>query len=489
MKEIIKKEEVYSVIKDTVKEIAEVVQFTYGPNGNTVILVDDEGNPYATKDGVSVAKSIQYNDSYKNIIATLIKQAAKKTLDEAGDGTSGSICLSNSFIQKGFKLLEEGHSYSDIKKQLETLLGYVTIRLEELARNIEKEDLYRIGYISSNSDEEIADIVDKAFKHSNRVKVEEGDSFKDELVEINGMRLVASYFNQAFINNESKYNIEYKDSFIILIDGKLTKLETISNILQKVTNKPIIIIADHFEDNIVNILKENYNRGALQIALVKSPGIGNFRRNVMKDISIYTGATLLNPNKTYTETAYIGTIDGIEVNKEHTTIFKKKFNKEVSKRIKELNIYLQQDINNNEKELVQQRIDQLSGSTSIIKVGGKSDIEIKERRDRIDDAVRAVSCAIEEGVIEGAGLSLVKIALEREFKNDFMDCLYTPYLTLFGLEDVHIKKRDIILHSKKLENVLDPLKVIRCSLENSISVAKTILGTKAIVLPEQLWKN
>lgn len=490
MKEIYREQDASKLIQEGINDLTETVCYTYGPNGNTVIIIDEYGNPYATKDGVSVAKSIHFDNPVKNIGTTLIKQVAKKTLDEAGDATTTSICLANEFINLGYDLLEKGIQYRVIKELLEELLEETISYLKSNKRKVNKKDLKDIAFISSNSDKNISTIVANAFNHSSVVKVEEGNDIEDKLEEVNGMKIRATYFDQSFINNENKYNIQYNESLLLIIDGKLNSVEPIAGILNKV-DKPIIIMADHFEDNVVNILKENYNRGALQVALVKSPGIGGHRKKVVQDIALYTGAKVINPNTKYFNLEVLGKLEAIEVNKESTILFNNNKNKETEKRIKILKKYLSSDISKHEKELVTQRLEQLNGSVSIIKVGGKSEIEIKERLDRVDDAVKAVTCALEEGVIEGGGVALLKAHINID--NPFSQCLAKPYKIIFKDKTVEINGEfvydfDVDIDMFK-ERIIDPFKVVRCALENSISVTKTILGTKAVVLTEDLWKK
>lgn len=473
MKEIYKEVESANLIQEAINELSEVVQYTYGPNGNTVIISDDEDNPYATKDGVSVAKSVNFKNPVKQIAATLIKQVADKTLKEAGDGTSTSIILANSFINKGFKELNKGVSYNHLKQQLEELLAHTIDYLYNRTKGIKNiEELYEIALIASNSDKEIANIVKNAFEHSDLVKVEEGDNDTDELVKIEGMKILSTYFSQVFVNNESKFNIEYKDCALLLIEGKLESLDPISNILQNI-DEPLIIIADHFSDSVVSILKDNYNRGALKVALVKSPGIGSFRKKVMQDIAMYANAKVVDETYKFATIDMLGKLDGIEINKENTILYNS--NADVTDRIDILKEYLDTDIPQHEKDLTNQRIEQLNGKVSIIRVGGKSEIEIKERLDRIDDAIRAVGCALEEGVIVGAGQVLVGAS---SLDNIFNECLQEPSKILLG-DKYLIPNKDI----------KDPLKVVRCALENAVSVAKTILGTKAVVLNKELWEK
>jgi chaperonin GroEL len=497
MKEIISKEESRKLIKDTVNEIAETVCYTYGPNGKTVILTDNEGNGIVTKDGVSVCNAINFEDPYKNIIANIIKQVGQKTVEEAGDGTTTSICLANAFINKGFELIDQGISYNEIKTSLEELEKYTVKELKANSRKVKKKDIINIAKIASNNDIEIASIINKAYKHSKIVKVEESNLKKDELVEVNGMSLRTTYFDAAFINDGKTNTIKYNDCRIALIDGNMETTDSISKLVYKIDGKPLIVIADHFSDRVIALLRKNYNEGSLKIALVKSPGVNQHRKNIMSDIALYTGSQLLNPNKVYTETEYLGYIDNIEVKKEETILLNSKDNKEVKNLIEELNELVKTDIPKYDKELATQRLQSLTGTVSLIKVGGESPVEIKERFDRIEDAVLAVKSAYEEGMVEGGGLGLFKTQFKSYFTKtpilELSNSLQEPYRILNPITIIDMGKEKIISFDLNPDfykkGIIDPTKVVRCALQNAISVAKTILGTEAIVLNKYLWKS
>ena len=485
MKEITSKEELKEIIKQTVQEISDTVCYTYGPNGRTVILTDNEGIGIATKDGVSVCNSIHFNDPIKNVVANIVKQVSQKTLEEAGDGTTTSICLTNAFVQKGFELLDQGISFNEIKQSLEELLEYTVKELKSNSKKLTKKDIYNVANVSSNNDKEIASIVDKAFKYSKVVKVEESTLSKTELIKVNGMSLKTTYFSPEFINYKNLY-IKYDNSYIALIDGKMETTDCIAYLVNKLEKKPLIIVADYFSDNVIRILKQLYNSGSLDVALIKSPGINTHRKNLMKDIALYTGATLLDPNKKYTEINYLGNIEGIEVKKEETIIFNNTNPNLLEDKISELKNGLKEDIPKYDKDLIKQRINGLNGSASIIKVGGNSPIEIKEKYDRYEDAIGAVEAALEEGIVEGGGIALAKIYYHHNPTK-------TPYLELSQslLECYNTLGNDKAPIQKDMfeESIIDPLKVTRCALENAISVAKTILSTEAIVLNPNLWKE
>lgn len=476
MKEIISNKELVDLIKETVNDIGDTVCYTYGPNGSTVTLSDFEGKGIVTKDGVSVCNAINFENPYKNIIANIIKQVAQKTVEEADDGTTTSICLTQAFINKGYELLNQGISYNEIKESLEELLEYTKKELKKNSKKVKKKDIINIAKTACNNDNKIATIIDKAYKHSNIVKVEESTLSEDKLTTVNGMILKTTYFDQAFINNIKSQSIKYNECYIALIDGEMNITDPILNLVSKINNKPIIIIADNFSDKVVSILKKNYNNGSLKVALIKAPGVNNHRKNLIEDISLYTNANILDPYKKYTEIEYLGKLDGIEIKRDEVILFNNKNNNLVDVRIKDLKELYKSDISKYDKELAKQRYESLEGKASIIKVGGESPVEIKERYDRYEDAIGSVKHALEEGYVKGGGLALKNIADKALFTK-------TPILELsLCLYSCNNKMPEYIN-----DDILDPLKVTRCALENSISVSKTILSNKAIVLNKNLW--
>lgn len=480
-KETIKDKELRDIILSTVNDMAETIGYTYGPNGSTVILTDDMGKPYATKDGVSVAKEIYYKDPVKNMIAKIIKQAAIETLNEAGDGTTTATILINYIITKGMELLEDGVPFLKIKEELENLEAHTIGELKKNKRDIrDNNELYHIGLISSNNDKGIARLVKEAFIHSNHVKVEKGNSVNDSLERISGMNLKTTYHDSAFINNNDLKIIEYEKSKVMIIDGKYTDFDKLKTILT--TKEPLIIVAEDFSEHVMQLLKHNHNRGSIRVGLVKSPGIGEHRKNLLEDLAIYTGGQVINPNRLQLDSKVLGEVDGVTVTKETCTFYSENERDEVAERIKSIRRYIESDIQEYDKELAEQRIEHLEGTSAIIRVGGDSDVAIAERYDRVDDAVRAVGCAKEEGIVEGGGLALAKSIGKLE--NLFLGLLFEPFKRITGKE---LDEDDLKVDMFE-KNIVDPFKVTRVALQNAISIAKVILSTKAIIINKDEWK-
>lgn len=476
MEEILIGDEVKIKLQKGINKLSNAVLKTYGPYGGTVLIADEYDRPYVTKDGVSVSNYITLKDPIENMAIILLKEVAQKTVEQAGDGTTTSICLAQSLINKGYKLLEQGYDYNVIKKNLVELEDLTITKLKEIAVKLNKNNIIDVATISSNNDSEVANLIKDAYMHSDVVKVQHSDLSEDKLITVNGMKLNGSYFNKAFINNDKKQSIEYDKVTFIIIEGKLDKMNVVSDFIQKNPDKNIIIMADHFSDEIVSVFKSNYNRGALKIGLVKTPGFAQHRKDLVKDIITYTKA--YHSLNGY----YIAELDSLTATKDSLVISKETGvdnSKDLMFKLKDA-IELS-DVDDYSKDLLNQRLENLKGSVSIIKVGAKSESEMKEKKDRFDDAVLAVSCAIEEGIITGGGVTLNDIYKDSNSENIFIACLASPYKTI----QKSYKEGELIINK---DNVIDPVKVTRCALQNAISVAKIILSTDTVVLNERLWK-
>lgn len=483
MEEIISGEELKGRLMYGIRALGETVTTTMGPYGKTVIITDDFGRPYVTKDGVSVANAITFKDPVSNHGASILKQVAQKTVEEAGDGTTTSICLALAFIDRGYQLMEDGWDYNELRSKLETLLEVTSKHLKKNSRKLRRSNIIDVATISANNDKVLGEVIQRAYNHSKIVKVDETEQIEDSLTLVDGMQLRTGYFNKAFINKGDRQTIEYTDIDVILIDGKLESFDDIAIMLNK-TDK-VLIVADHFSEKVTSILKTNYNKNALDIALVKSPGVNLHRVDLMNDLSLYTGTKLVKKGQGATG---LGHVDSIEVHKDKTIITQNSIKDEVKEKLEELEAASLLETQSHAKELLKQRISNLTGSISIIKVGGKSDVEIKEKKDRYDDAVLAVLCAIEEGIIEGAGSTFATaVGLPQLKDNPFTDCLRVPLAKIHQNSD---GKLNLLKETNLFKlGIVDPLKVSRSALENAISVSKTILSTEAVVLNERLWGN
>lgn len=477
---------VYKEIKFNINNIleginclAEAVLFTMGPEGKTVIISDEFEGVRITKDGVSVAKSINFEDPVMDLGATIIKQVAEKTVEDAGDGTTTSICLAQAIINQGRELLKT-NSNSEVQKLLEAFEEKVLIELQKVRKDITPKDILSIAKISANGDNNIATIIDSAFSNTSNVKVVEGNNIEDLLKIEEGMELDTTYFDKAFINDTKKQAAIYEDVLVLAVPGKVEDLTIFGNILNNLNQKPLLFIAEGFSDNAIQLLKLNYNKGVMNVIPVKAPGVGSFRKDIISDIATYTRSSKdTGSGGTY----YVGSARNVFAGSKRTVITVDESSLEVKEKI---NLLKEAKGNYNKSDyefsLLEKRIDLLTGKVAIIQVGGKSDIEIKERKDRVEDAVKAVESALQEGIVEGGGVALYKI-YNNNINIPFIKALQAPYLTItdngavFSVEDNMFDK-----------DIIDPYKVTRCALENAISVSKTILSTSAIVLNKSEWK-
>lgn len=489
-----------------INKLSQAVAKTMGPNGKTVIIPDVKkyGQYRVTKDGVSVANAIQFIDPIENIGADLIKKAAQKTVDEAGDGTTTSTVLASAFVNnlKDFET-------NEINKAFDEIIPKVLEQLKLNSRELKREEIHNVATISANGDIQIGDIIQQAFNHADIVKVEEGNQLEDRLDLKEGMSLPVSYLSSHYITNERTQECEMLEPYVILVEGKVESLKGFEFVIKQIAqeNKNLLIITEHVHENIARLLETNKISGFLNVCAMKAPGFGGHRFNLLKDLAIYTGATIIkdcNNSITFKE---VGVLQSCKIGK-HNSILVKPENRNITEYISILDGILKlNDLSEHEKDLVKQRIEYLTGKLSIITVGGKEELEVSERKDRYDDAVKAVACALEEGIVEGGGVALLKVWKDNlGFKDDVeyneVGRLIFRSLTsanekiiengtrFFEGHDELIKEGRIgIPNDMFIKNIIDPLKVTRCALLNAVSVAKIILSTDAIVLHESQWKK
>ena len=472
--EVIVGKEAQNKIKEGINELSEAVLCTMGPSGKTVIIPDKEGGHKVTKDGVSVARQIRFKDPLKSIGAELIKEVAENTVREAGDGTTTSICLANAFINKGYELDLSNNELYNYLNQIEDLSISFLDKIKKPLKNTQIKD---VATISANGDTKIGKLIQDAFKHTDLVRVDYSNSNDDQIELINGMELNTGLFDNAFINNVNAQAIDYNNCALIVVEGELINVQSINNITSELEEgTPIIIMADDFPRTVLSVLKNAHNKGMLTLGLIKSPGYAEHRKNLVSDI-IKTLCPM-STKGTNDKALSWGIVKGIKSTKYKTTI---SFvgDETIDKYKKELEDAYKTLKENYEKELMQQRIDNLKGKLANILVGGKSELEAKERYDRVEDAVLATKCALEEGVIEGAGKPLWSIYINqnaRNNKNPFLECLKEPLHTINKTTPISKETNLITI------GIMDPVKVTKVALRNAISVAKTILGTKAVVL-------
>ncbi len=483
MGEIYLKEDARNPLFEAIQRFTDAVSSTLGPNGKTVIITDEYGKPYITKDGVSVARAINFKDPVENIGANLVKEVCELQVKQAGDGTTTAIVLANAFIQN-----LKGFDSNEINKAFEEIIPKVIEQLKLNSRELKREDIKYVASISANNDIQIGNTIQQAYNFSNIIKVEESNNLEDTLDLIDGMDLNVSYFSKHFITNEKKGECELEEPAVLLIDGKLEDLTPLATCLNTLVQKgkTILIITEHISEKELRKLESNVLSGNIKLCVIKTPGFGPARKDFIRDLSDFTGADIITSFTKPLLISNFGKLESCKIGKNNSLLIKHEDinvgeivdNLSELAKSKELTEY---DVN-----IVKKRIENLTAKVARIKVGGGSEIEMKERKDRYDDAVLAVACALEEGVVLGGGVALGKIYFQSltryklidSLENKIYKSLFKPYETIFGEKNS--------MHTLE-NNIIDPLKVTRCALENAVSIAKTILSTNTVVLNERQW--
>src|ERR1700712_890669 len=394
------------------------VKVTLGPKGRNVILDKSYGAPRITKDGVTVAKEIELDDKFENMGAQMVREVASKSSDFAGDGTTTATVLAQAIVKEGSKSVAAGMNPMDLKRGIDLAVEHV---VEDLKKNSKKvtsnEEIAQVGTISANGDAEIGRFLAEAMKkvgNEGVITVEEAKSLETELEVVEGMQFDRGYISPYFVTNAEKMRVEMEDPYILLFEKKLSGLQAMLPLLEAVvqTSKPLVIIAEEVEGEALATLVVNKLRGGLKVAAVKAPGFGDRRKAMLEDIAILTGGQVISEDlgiKLETVTlAMLGRAKKVLIEKEKTTIIdgagKKK---EIEARVSQIKAQIEETTSDYDKEKLQERLAKLAGGVAVIRVGGSTEIEVKERKDRVDDALNATKAAVEEGIIPGGGTALL----------------------------------------------------------------------------------
>lgn len=491
MKELYLGDEGKLKLLEGIFKLSKAVLSTMGPMGKTVILQDPDMQPYITKDGVSVANAIRFMDQVEDMGAKLIKEVAQKTADQAGDGTTTSICLAIAFIKYGLEVIEKYKiSNVELNKRIDKLVLDLLKGLEITKQTLEREDINKVATISANGDTQIGELVQAAYDFSDVINIEEGTLPVDEIELVAGMVYESTYMSPRFITNEKRKEVDFKECKVLLLDKKMESLEPYREILTHCANNnvPLLIVAEFISETVLKLLEANVINEYVKLAAIKTPGFGKYRKDHLTDMATVTGARIVTNDKGITPTSlYLGDARNLVVSK-YRTVFAGTTHP--TARIEELEEQLTIETVDYEKTVLKSRIENLNSKLSIVKVGGTSEVEMKERKDRIEDAVLAVKSALEEGIVEGGGNALLRAGASLEIK-DGVDAVLAlvaaePAQTIAKNSDGAIPVSLDTDYFK--QNVIDPYKVTRCSLQNAASVAKSILSTEAVVLNQHLWK-
>ncbi|MDD2985233.1 chaperonin GroEL [Flavobacterium sp.] len=508
-------------LKRGVDALANAVKVTLGPKGRNVTISKSFGGPTVTKDGVTVAKEVELKDPLENMGAQMVKEVASKTNDLAGDGTTTATVLAQAIVKEGLKNVAAGANPMDLKrgidKAVEAIVADLGKQAKEVGSSIEK--IKQVASISANNDEVIGDLIAKAFGKVGKegvITVEEAKGTDTYVDVVEGMQFDRGYLSPYFVTNPEKMNVELENPYILLYDKKVSSLKELLPVLEPVaqSGKPLLIIAEDVDGEALSTLVVNKLRGALKIAAVKAPGFGDRRKAMLEDIAILTGGTVIAEESGYTlENAtleMLGTAEKVTIDKDNTTIVNGAGNGDLIKnRVNQIKSQMETTTSDYDREKLQERLAKLAGGVAVLYVGAASEIEMKEKKDRVDDALHATRAAVEEGIVAGGGVALLRAKkVLASLKADNADeatgiqivnrAVESPLRTIVenaGLEGsvvvakVAEGKGDFGYNAKTDEyvdmlkaGIIDPKKVTRVALENAASVAGMILTTECALV-------
>ena len=510
--------------------LTHAVRVTLGPKGRNVLLDKSFGAPRMTKDGVTVAKEIELEDKFENMGAQMVREVASKTSDQAGDGTTTATVLAHAIVREGAKAVAAGMNPMDLKRGVDLAVETIVADLQKNSKNVtSNEEIAQVGTISANGDAEIGRFIADAMKkvgNEGVITVEEAKSLETELEVVEGMQFDRGYISPYFVTNAEKMRVEMEDPYILIYEKKLSGLQELLPLLEAVVqaSKPLLIIAEDIEGEALATLVVNKLRGGLKVAAVKAPGFGDRRKAMLEDIAILTGGTMVSADlgiKLENVTInMLGRAKKVMIDKENTTIVNGAGKKaDIEGRIQQIKAQIEETTSDYDREKLQERLAKLAGGVAVIRVGGATEVEVKERKDRVDDAMHATRAAVEEGIVPGGGVALVRAAKalekfiisedgegdpdEQIGVNIVRRALEEPLRQIVqnaGKEGAVVVER---IRTEKNENlgfnaateqyedlvkagVIDPAKVTRTALQNAASIAGLMLTTEAMVseLPE-----
>jgi chaperonin GroEL len=500
--------------------LANAVKVTLGPKGRNVVLEKPFGAPRITKDGVTVAKEIELKDKFENMGAQMVREVASKTADEAGDGTTTATLLAQSIVKEGAKSVAAGANPMDLKRGVDLAVAAVVEELKSKAKRISaSEEIAQVGTISANGDQEVGRMIAEAMQkvgNEGVITVEEAKSLQSELDVVEGMQFDRGYISPYFITNAEKMLVELDEPYILIHEKKLSNLQSILPLLESVvqSGRPLLVIAEDVEGEALATLVVNKLRGGLKVAAVKAPGFGDRRKAMLQDIAVLTGGEMISEDlgiKLENVTInMLGTAKRISITKDDTTIVdgagKKK---DIEARVAQIRQQIEDTTSDYDREKLQERLAKLAGGVAVIKVGGATEIEVKERKDRVDDALNATRAAVEEGIVPGGGVALLRtIALldglkpanedQRVGINIVRRALQAPVRQIAenAGEDGAVIVGKILDKAGQAfgynaasgeygnlveQGVIDPVKVVRTALQDAASVAGLLITTEAMV--------
>jgi chaperonin GroEL len=496
------------------------VKATLGPKGRNVVLDKSYGAPRITKDGVTVAKEIELEDKFENMGAQMVREVASKTSDNAGDGTTTATVLTASMIKEGLKLVAAGMNPMDLKRGIDMAVTAVVKDIEGRARKVRSSDeIAQVGTISANGDKAIGKMIADAMKkvgNEGVITVEEAKTAETELDVVEGMQFDRGYLSPYFITNAEKMVAELEDAYILIHEKKLSSLQALLPILEAIVQagKPLLIVAEDIEGEALATLVVNKLRGGLKVAAVKAPGFGDRRKAILEDIAVLTAGTMIAEDlgiKLENVTLQmLGRAKRVRIEKENTTIIEGAGKKqEIEGRIAQIKAQIEETKSDYDREKLQERLAKLAGGVAVIRVGGSTEVEVKEKKDRVDDAMHATKAAVEEGIVPGGGVALLRAkAAVGKLKDDNPDIQAGINIVLRALEAPirqiveNAGAEGSVVVGKITENksqtygfdaqteqyvdmlsagIVDPAKVVRVALQDAASIAGLMITTEAMV--------
>jgi len=518
-KEIHFSDEARAKILHGVNILANAVKVTLGPKGRNVVLEKSFGAPTVTKDGVSVAKEIELKDKFENMGAQMVKQVASKTSDVAGDGTTTATVLAQAMVREGLKAVAAGMNPMDLKRGIDQAVEAAVAELKVISRPCsDNKEIAQVGTISANSDDSIGEIIAQAMEKVGKegvITVEEGKSLHNELDVVEGMQFDRGYLSPYFINKQETQKAELEDPYILLHDKKISNIRDLLPVLEAVakSGKPLLIVAEDVEGEALATLVVNSLRGIIKVCAVKAPGFGDRRKAMLQDIAILTGATVIAEEVGLSlekaTLAELGTAKKVQVSKEETTLIDGAGSEaDIKGRCEQIRAQVEETTSDYDKEKLQERLAKLAGGVALIKVGASTEMEMKEKKARVEDALHATRAAVEEGVVPGGGVALVRAlgklsnlkgtnkdqdvgitiarrAMEEPLRQIVANAGEEPSVVLnkvaggtgnFGYNAANGEYGDMVAMG-----ILDPTKVTRYALQNAASIAGLMITTEAMI--------
>ena len=508
-------------LKRGVDALANAVKVTLGPKGRNVIIGRSFGAPQVTKDGVSVAKEVELENELENMGAQMVKEVASKTNDLAGDGTTTATVLAQAIVKEGLKNVAAGANPMDLKRGIDKAVLTITTELEKQAQKVgsDSDKIKQVAAISANNDDTIGDLIAKAFGKVGKegvITVEEAKGMETYVDVVEGMQFDRGYLSPYFVTDADKMSADLENPYILLFDKKISNLQEILPILEPVaqSGRPLLIIAEDVDGQALATLVVNKLRGGLKIAAVKAPGFGDRRKAMLEDIAILTGGVVISEERGFSlenaDLSMLGTAETVTIDKDNTTIVNGAGDAEIIKgRVNQIKAQIETTTSDYDKEKLQERLAKLAGGVAVLYVGAASEVEMKEKKDRVDDALHATRAAVEEGIVAGGGVALVRAkSLLEKLTGENLDevtgiqivarAIEAPLRTIVenagGEGSVVVSK---VLEGKKdfgydaktdqyvdmlKAGIIDPKKVTRIALENAASVAGMILTTECALI-------